>query len=213
MTENSLPRRRDISRFQCLKSERRSVCLLLREEWRQSAAGLNAVSCISTSRSRSGEGSMNGLGTGAGGVWRRGAHALVAGLVMALAGPAVGPAVADELTFQFTNPSFGGNPFNSNHLLAVANAQNDNERPSSASQQSQADQFVRLLQSRLLSALASQVSDAILGENAQPTGRIVYGTQTVEWETLLDSIRLTITEAETGSVTIIEIPAFGDQVG
>ena len=116
------------------------------------------------------------------------------------------------MRFQFTNPSFGGNPFNSSHLLGVANAQNDNERPSTASQQSQADQFVRLLQSRLLSALASQVGDAILGENAQPTGRIVYGNQTVEWETLIDSIRLTVTEADTGAVTIIEIPALGQGV-
>ena len=113
---------------------------------------------------------------------------------------------ADEMRYQFTNPSFGGNPFNSSHLLAVANAQNDNDKPSTASQQSQADQFVRLLQSRLLSALASQVSEAILGENAQESGRIVYGSQTVEWETLLDAIKLTITEADTGAVTVIEIP-------
>ncbi|MDX2233477.1 MAG: curli assembly protein CsgF [Hyphomonadaceae bacterium] len=119
---------------------------------------------------------------------------------------------ADELKFQFTNPSFGGNPFNSSHLLSIANAQNDNERPRSETEQSQADQFVRLLQSRLLSSLASQVSDAILGENAQPAGRIVYGSQTVEWETQLDSIRLTITEAESGAVTVIEIPNV-DSVG
>lgn len=135
--------------------------------------------------------------------------ALAGALIACLTWAGSGAASADELKFQFTNPSFGGNPFNSSHLLSVANAQNDNERPSSASQQSQADQFVRLLQSRLLSALASQVSDAILGENAQPSGRIVYGTQTVEWETGLDSIRLTITEADTGSVTVIEIPAVG----
>lgn len=121
-------------------------------------------------------------------------------------------AAADDMRFQFTNPSFGGNPFNSSHLLGVANAQNDNERPASATQQSQADQFVRLLQSRLLSSLASQVSDAILGENAQPTGRIVYGEQTVEWETLLDSIRLTITESGTGATTVIEIPQAGKGV-
>lgn len=150
-----------------------------------------------------------------------GSAVIYQGLRAALTGAAVtfsamapfGVAVAEEMRFEFTNPSFGGNPFNSSHLLAVANAQNDNERPSSATQQSQADQFVRLLQSRLLSALASQVSDAILGENAQPTGRIVYGTQTVEWETLLDSIRLTITEADTGATTIIEIPSVGGGIG
>lgn len=115
---------------------------------------------------------------------------------------------ADEMTFKFNNPSFGGNPFNSSHLLAVANAQNDNENPRSTSRETQSEQFVRLLQSRLLSALATQVSDAILGENAQPSGRIVYGDQTVEWETLLDAIKLTITEASTGATTIVEIPAF-----
>jgi curli production assembly/transport component CsgF len=145
---------------------------------------------------------------------RRLATMVVMGAGMSLAVLATATsAAADEMRFQFTNPSFGGNPFNSSHLLGVANAQNDNERPRSESQQSQADQFVRLLQSRLLSALASQVGESILGENAQPTGRIVYGTQTVEWETLLDSIRLTITEADTGSVTIIEIPKVGGSVG
>jgi len=58
----------------------------------------------------------------------------------------------------------------------------------------------------LLSALAGQVSDAILGENAQPVGRIVYGEQTVEWETQIDTIRLTITDRTAGSVTVVEIP-------
>ena len=31
---------------------------------------------------------------------------------------------ADELKFGFVNPSFGGNPFNSSHLLGTAQAQN-----------------------------------------------------------------------------------------
>ncbi len=33
-------------------------------------------------------------------------------------------AFADELRFGFVNPSFGGNPFNSAHLLGTAQAQN-----------------------------------------------------------------------------------------
>lgn len=125
-----------------------------------------------------------------------------------LSAVAASAARADELTFKFVNPSFGGNPFNSSHLLAVANAQNDHENPRSNARETQSEQFVRLLQSRLLSALATQVSEAILGDNAQPTGRIVYGTQTVEWETLLDAIRLTITDTSTGSTTVVEIPNY-----
>ncbi len=114
---------------------------------------------------------------------------------------------ADELVYTPTNPSFGGNPFNSSHLLGIANAQNDYEAPRDSTATLQGEQFVRLLQSRLLSALATRVSDAILGENAQPSGEIVYGSQTVAWETLLDSIRLTVTDAETGAVTEIVIPS------
>ena len=114
------------------------------------------------------------------------------------------PADADELVYAPINPSFGGNPFNSSHLLGIANAQNDHSAPDS--RDAMGEQFVRMLQSRLLSALASQVSDAILGENAQPTGQIIYGSQTVTWETLLESIHLTITDAETGAVTEIMIP-------
>lgn len=111
---------------------------------------------------------------------------------------------ADEMVYTPINPSFGGNPFNSSHLLGVANAQNDYQAP--RTRETQSDQFIRMLQSRLMSALASQVSDAILGDNAQPTGEIIYGTQTVRWETMIDSIRLTITDSATGSETEIVIP-------
>lgn len=115
-----------------------------------------------------------------------------------------GQARADELVYTPVNPSFGGNPFNSGHLLGVANAQNDYSAP--RQKETQAEQFVRLLQSRLLSAVASQVSDSIFGENAQPSGQIVYDNQSVQWETLGDSIRLLITDTTTGAVTEIIIP-------
>lgn len=130
-------------------------------------------------------------------------HASLAAFFAALALPAT-PALADDLVYTPINPSFGGNPFNSSHLLSIANAQNDYDAPTT--RESQADQFVRMLQSRLLSALASRVSDAILGEDAQPTGEIVYGEQTVRWETLIDSIHLTIIDASTGAQTEIVIP-------
>jgi curli production assembly/transport component CsgF len=111
---------------------------------------------------------------------------------------------ADELVYTPVNPSFGGSPFNSGHLLGVANAQNDYSAP--RQKETQAEQFVRLLQSRLLSAVASQVSDAIFGDDAQPSGQIVFDNQSVQWETLGDSIRLLITDTTTGAVTEIIIP-------
>ena len=45
-------------------------------------------------------------------------------------------ALAQDIVYQPVNPSFGGNPFNSNHLLGIANAQNDFTNPASSSSNS-----------------------------------------------------------------------------
>lgn len=114
---------------------------------------------------------------------------------------------ASELTFGFNNPSFGGNPFNSAHLLGVANAVNQNTAPpSSATGSSDADLFVRQLQSRLLSGLAAQVTEAIFGDNPQESGTIVFGDQRIEFDRGLEAINLTIFDTAAGTTTTISIP-------
>jgi curli production assembly/transport component CsgF len=118
------------------------------------------------------------------------------------------PASAQDITYEPVNPSFGGNPFNSNHLLALANAQNKEVDPKATSNQSQADLFSRQLQSRLLSALSSQITEAIFGENPQERGTITFGGQTISFVRSLDDVSLTITNNETGEVTNIVIPTF-----
>lgn len=116
------------------------------------------------------------------------------------------PAFGQDLVFEPINPSFGGNSFNSAHLLAIANAQNDYERPQTdPSSQDDLDRFIRSLQSRLLSSLSTQVSNAIFGEDAQDEGTIIFGDQRIDFVRTLDGIQLTITEAD-GSVTVITIP-------
>ncbi len=118
---------------------------------------------------------------------------------------------AQDLTYQPINPSFGGNPFNSGHLLGLANAQNDFRDPrATTSSNSQAEIFARQLQSRLLSALSSQIVDAIFGENPQEQGTISFGGQTINFNRSLDSVTLTITDDGTGEVTTIVIPTFID---
>lgn len=118
---------------------------------------------------------------------------------------------SQDLTYTPNSPTFGGNPFNSSHLLGVAGAQNKYKEPTSTS--SQADLFAKQLQSRLLSALASQVTDAIFGENPQESGTITFGGQTIQFVRSLDSVKLTITDSDTGSVTDIEIPTFINVTG
>lgn len=129
--------------------------------------------------------------------------------IIALACFAVGmPAQAQDLVHQPISPTFNGNPFNSNHILGTANAQNDYRDPNSSNSGSQADIFARQLQSRLLSALSSQIVDAIFGENPQESGVISFGGQTIEFFRSLESVTLTIRDDSTGEETRIVVPLF-----
>jgi curli production assembly/transport component CsgF len=128
-------------------------------------------------------------------------------ILLAFAGS---PALAQDITYQPVDPSFGGNPFNSAHLLGIANAQNKYKDPNSKSSSSQADIFARQLQSRLLSALSSQITDAIFGDNPQQHGTISFGGQTIVFDRGLEDVTLTITNDDTGEVTTIVVPTFID---
>lgn len=121
-----------------------------------------------------------------------------------------GPAAADDLVYTPNNPTFGGNPFNSSHLLGIANAQNDYRDPRSTANSSQADIFARQLQSRLLSALSSQLVDAIFGENPQQSGTISFGGQTINFVRGLEDVTITIINDATGEETVIVVPTFVD---
>ncbi|HQT55697.1 MAG TPA: curli assembly protein CsgF [Phenylobacterium sp.] len=116
---------------------------------------------------------------------------------------------AAQLTYTPVNPSFGGNPGNSAHLLSVANAQNSYAPPAAVTtnaSQTQATQFLQQLQSRFLSALASNVTEAIFGSNPQNSGEIVFGSQTIKFVRGLDAVAIDIFDATTGQTTTISVP-------
>lgn len=113
---------------------------------------------------------------------------------------------AQDIVYTPANPSFGGNPFNSAHLLGIASAQNKYKDPNAVTSTDPAQQFLRTLQSRLLSSLATQITDIIFGENAQDSGLIQFGDQEISFVRGLDSVTLTITNNADGSVTEIVIP-------
>ncbi len=142
-------------------------------------------------------------------------HVKIANLIATCTGAAIltaaaaSAASAQDIVYEPVNPNFGGNPFNSAHLLATAEAQNDYDPPSGAPDglgSSEADLFVRQLQSRLLSGLASQVTDAIFGDNPQEQGTITFGDQTIEFVRNLDNVTLTIFDSSTGETTTVVIP-------
>ncbi|ULQ47362.1 curli assembly protein CsgF [Flagellatimonas centrodinii] len=123
-------------------------------------------------------------------------------------------AQASELIYRPTNPSFGGNPFNSDHLRATAEAQrprSDRGNGLGLAGSSPADQFVRQLQSRLLSSLATEVNNAIFGDDAAESGTIVFGDQVIEFSRGLEFVSLVIANNATGERTEIQVPLL--QVG
>lgn len=132
-----------------------------------------------------------------------------AGLVACVMLVAV-PAAAQDITYEPVSPTFGGNPFNSQHVLGVANANNDFRDPRASSNNSQADIFARQLQSRLLSALSSQIVDAIFGENPQESGTISFGGQTINFFRSLEEVTIIIRDDATGEETRIVVPLFID---
>ncbi|MGH1350475.1 MAG: curli assembly protein CsgF [Methyloligellaceae bacterium] len=115
---------------------------------------------------------------------------------------------AGDLVYTPLNPSFGGSSFNSAHLLATAEAQKPKEKPkATSSSQSSSERFIRLLESRLYSSLATAVSEAIFGDSAQPSGTITFDTQQVAYTNNGTEIQLTITDFATGQVTNITVPS------
>jgi curli production assembly/transport component CsgF len=121
--------------------------------------------------------------------------------LLALASPA-----AADMVYKPFNPSFGGDSFNSSHLQGMAGLQNEYKPKSSSSMQTNSQRFISMLESRLYSSLASQVSEAIFGENAQPSGTITFNDQTISFENNGVQIELTVVDAATGQVTHIVIP-------
>lgn len=119
------------------------------------------------------------------------------------------PAGASELKFEFVNPTFGGNPLNSQHLYAGADRQNqydDVETDASSVSTSTGDLFVKQLESQLYAALAGQITEALFGPDAQDEGTFVFGTQTITFTRGLTSIAIDIFDSATGSTTHIEVP-------
>lgn len=77
--------------------------------------------------------------------------------------------MASELVYTPINPSFGGNPLNSAHLLGVANAINDHKAPQEdplIEEQTDLERLAASLESRLISQLLSDVGNGNTGQLA-----------------------------------------------
>ncbi len=120
------------------------------------------------------------------------------------------PVIAD-MVYRPINPSFGGDPFNSSHLTSLANSQNLHKESEEITTESASERFIAMLESQLYSSLASQVSEAIFGENAQKNGTITFNDQQVRFVNTGNEIQITVTDFLTGKVTNITVPTLVSQ--
>jgi len=125
--------------------------------------------------------------------------ALAAGAV--LAAPA---AQADRLVYEPINPAFGGNAFNGDFLLSTANIQNQfvEQREELTPEQ----EFAERLESRLLSQLSIEITQAIFGDDVIDDTAFAVGDINVVVRTDGDNAIITITDIVTGGVSEIIVP-------
>ena len=128
------------------------------------------------------------------------------------------PATANDITFQFKNPSFSGVGAGA-QWLTIENQEStrkkaindrieaDLKAKATEEKNSILNRFMNNLQSRIYSQLASQLTDNLFaGESA--IGTFKLDKNAIEYEKTVDTVKLKITD-EAGNVTEIEIPLSG----
>jgi curli production assembly/transport component CsgF len=133
-------------------------------------------------------------------------------LVALMAAGALGStaASAQELVHRFINPSFGGNPFYSEHLLGIAGIHRPDEpKEPGDPAPTQEELLAQQIQARLLSQLSSDILDRI--EDAKPgdTGDFTFGNQRVTFTRTATETRVTFLNTTTNESQLVVIPVQG----
>jgi curli production assembly/transport component CsgF len=116
------------------------------------------------------------------------------------------PAAGQDLTYEPINPSFGGDPFNSSHLLQLSQRQNEFDNPEPFEQRSAQEQFADSLERRILSRTSQTITDRIFGEDAEERGNFTVGSQEIQFQQVGDQVEITLRDLDTGATTNLTIP-------
>lgn len=120
-------------------------------------------------------------------------------------------ASAGDLVYQPINPSFGGDPFYSAHLLQTAEIQNKHindgsEFDSLFEEPTAADKFANAINNTLISGAAGQLSDAIFKDGAPPSGNFAFDGAMVSYKTVNGRVKITVADGINTNVLDIPIP-------
>jgi len=117
---------------------------------------------------------------------------------------------AQDLTFEFINPAFGGNTFNYQWLLSSADAQNTFEEPTDMLE-FEADplaEFAEDLNRQILNQLSRQLVSEQFGEGGLQEGNYLIGSYEISVTSGSTGITVTIVDLDTGGQTSITVPYF-----
>lgn len=121
------------------------------------------------------------------------------------------PAAAQELSHRFVNPSFGGNPFYSEHLLAIANIHRPAQPEDPAEDPPTEEELLAAqLRSQFLAQLSADIRQRILTAQDGATGSFDLGTTRISFVRRGNSIEITFLDTGTGQESRIVIPATTD---
>lgn len=117
-------------------------------------------------------------------------------------------AQAQELVHRFINPSFGGNPFYSEHLLGIAGIDRP-EEPEEPGEDPPTEEelLTEQIRARLLSQLQGDILDRI--EDAEPgeSGEFEFGNQRISFTRTEAGTEVTFFSARTSETRRVFIPA------
>lgn len=116
---------------------------------------------------------------------------------------------AQDLVYTPKNPAFGGNPYNSQWLLASAQAQNSFKDPESKSgreQQTELERFTQSLNSQLLGQVTRSMFTSQFGQDGLSPGTYSFGSLAVDIYPSNEGLVINILDTNTGEQTQIIIP-------
>ncbi len=118
-----------------------------------------------------------------------------------------GEAQAQELTHRFLNPSFGGNPFYSDHLLGIANIHRPDEPEDTGEEPPSEEELIASqIRARLLSGLSGDILDRIEAARPGESGNFEFGDQRISFTRSATETRVTFVNSRTGETRTVVIP-------
>ena len=121
-------------------------------------------------------------------------------------------ASASNLTFYFTNPSFGGNPMYGDFLLREAQMQNSFKEKvdegAGFEMPTPLEDFQENLSREILYRLSQKIIDEAFGEDGVQEGHYQVGSYVIDVTPGSGGINVKIKDIQTGEQTVVQVPYY-----